>query len=74
LILFERHKQLAEEISRRGFKHKSPMLEDHTIFDYLPESELNYKINREKSLRDLLLRCNSCKNQFEEINNDHKKS
>ena len=74
LMLFERHKQLAEEICRRGFKHKSPMFEDYNVFDYLPEEELNYTINREKSLRDLLSRCDSCKNQLEENNNDLKKS
>lgn len=52
--LKQRHNQLAEEIKKRGYKHKSP----------LPKfrSYRAGKINKFKSINDLKNRCKECAN------------
>jgi len=58
--LIKRHNDLAKELGRRGMKHNSslPIIKD---ISYLNEKILTYKINREESLKELLNRCNKCK-------------
>jgi hypothetical protein len=56
--LIERHKQLANEIKN----HKSPLSEFD--FSYLRSSIIDYKINKDKALNDLLNRCPKCKEKF----------
>lgn len=63
--LVERHDILAEEIVRRGWNHKSPILysqEDilKMACSYLPESEVQYIVDAKASLLDLKNRCSNC--------------
>jgi len=62
LSLKQRHDELAEEMKSRGYKHKTPLKE----FDlsYLPDIEINHKINTGDSLLELLNRCPECKKRF----------
>jgi hypothetical protein len=54
-----RHDELAEEMLRRGFNHKSPY-EQPDISSY-PVHVVDAKVNIAHSLRDLLERCEECK-------------
>jgi len=58
-----RHKELVKEMKRRGYNHDSP----------LPEFDESYrgKINIEKSLSDLLERCENRKRRIENENKKH---
>lgn len=56
---YSRHNRLAEEISRRGYRHSSG------IFP-LQELPSIGEVDREKSLQELLRRCPACKALFEE--------
>ena len=62
ISLFHRHSCLVEELLKRGFKHKS----DLQSFDinYFSEEELLVKIDIEKSLDDLINRCQKCRERF----------
>lgn len=57
--LISRHTQLVLEMINRGMNHNSPLPK----FDmsYLPEDQLNYKVNSLLSLNELLKRCERCK-------------
>lgn len=52
------HSKLVDEMRVRGYHHKSP-LPSYSL-DYLPENEREYKIDKEKALKDLLERCKKC--------------
>jgi len=54
----KRHDELANEIKRRGYNHKSP-LEEPDI-SYLPDFQRKYKINKDESKRELFNRCELC--------------
>lgn len=58
----ERHSILVVEMINRGYNHKSPL--PTFSIDYLSEEEQNYKIDRDKSLEDLLNRCFECRMRF----------
>jgi hypothetical protein len=68
LSLIGRHVELVIEMEERGYNHKSdlPVL----ILNYLPENELNYKIDKEKSLNDLINRCEDCKERYFRYKNE----
>lgn len=52
--LLERHDEIVEEMKIRGFNHKSPL-------EKIDVSHLNSgKIDIEKSLKDISIRCNHC--------------
>lgn len=55
-LIHKRHEELAEEITKRGFTHKSP-LPDYDI----PEEFLNHVMDKEKSKNDLFSRCEMCR-------------
>ena len=55
-----RHDELAEEMLRRGMNHKSP-LPELPDFSYLPDEHYNAKVDIEKSIKDLRIRCRRCK-------------
>jgi len=61
--LKKRHDALAVEMQRRGMSHKSP-LKKNDLF-YLPKQHRNYKVDVEKSLKDLIKRCSDCRKNFE---------
>jgi len=45
---------------RRGMNHKSP-LPELPDFSYLPDEHYNAKVDIEKSIKDLRIRCRRCK-------------
>lgn len=73
LSLFSRHEELVMEMRKRNFKHLSDLTPASSIpdlFDYLSESEKQFKIDRKKSLNDLISRCEKCReNYFKYIKN-----
>lgn len=58
LSIKRRHQDLVEEILARGYNHKSPLVVPS--FEYLTAEEMNARVDREKSLADLLARCGEC--------------
>lgn len=63
--LFERHNELVNEIKLRGYNHKSP-LKDFVVkngSDLLRQS----KVNKKKSLKELLYRCKECRKRHKII-------
>lgn len=74
--IIKRHQELVEEIERRGYKHNSLIISQFEklkiptldyLLEYLPEEYREYKIDKEKSLIDLLSRCQECKKRQEGI-------
>ncbi|MEZ0345342.1 MAG: pyrimidine dimer DNA glycosylase/endonuclease V [Infirmifilum sp.] len=63
-----RHEELVQEMLRRGFRHSSPLKLEGVDLSYLPEEVLNAKVDREKSLNDLLSRCPRCRERYERLN------
>lgn len=62
-----RHDELTEEMTRRGYNHKSPL--EQPDFSYLSEEQRNIKVDKEAALNLLLDRCAECaKRYMEEIN------
>jgi hypothetical protein len=59
--LHSRHDQLVEEMKRRGYNHKSPLLSHR-----LEEIPLG-KVNRVDSLRELLRRCDECRARYQDV-------
>lgn len=55
-----RHDKLAKELQRRGYNHKSPLI-------YKDKLGLG-RINKKKSLKDLLSRCKRCKKLYGKYN------
>lgn len=58
LIYKSRHDELANEMIRRNFNHKSPL--EQPDFSYLLEAQRNYKVDKVESLALLVSRCNKC--------------
>lgn len=52
--LDERHSELAEEMERRGFNHKSPL-------DSSGLKKVSCNIDKDKSFGDLMERCEECR-------------
>lgn len=61
LSLEERHNRLVVEMKRRGMNHQSPLKVLKKDIKYLPENVLQARVNKSKSLRDLLGRCQKCR-------------
>lgn len=63
--LFKRHEQLKKEMLSRGYRHDSEMDEQEVfgIVDEYPQA----KVNRKKSLADLIERCEHCRKRYEEV-------
>lgn len=55
----KRHDELAEEIVKRGYNHNSHY--EQPDLSYLPDSELNAKVDLDLSYRELSKRCEYCK-------------
>ena len=68
--LYQRHKDLADEMIKRDYNHKTPMIEEEcaTIFD-LPIQYQYWEVNRKKSFDDLIDRCPECRKRYEEKSN-----
>lgn len=65
--LYERHKSLVNEMTRRGMNHKSP-LEEHECecICYLDNEYQYWEIDRVSALKDLLSRCPECEKRYKE--------
>jgi hypothetical protein len=61
--LFTRHQELEIEMKRRGYTHNTKMNSNlvFNVIHSLPEDQLNHIIDKAKSLRVLLSRCEECK-------------
>jgi len=72
LSIKTRHDNLVQEMQRRKYKHNSPLIQDESLLNHLPESHRNHRINRNWSKELLLLRCQRCRqlNEQEENKND----
>jgi hypothetical protein len=65
LSLNQRHRELAMEMLNRGMNHNSQLnLDLNESLKYLEDDIINYKIDKEKSLIDLISRCPDCKNKY----------
>lgn len=53
-----RHDELASEMLLRGMNHQSPY--EQPDISYLPKDQQNAKVDRDKSINDLKLRCVEC--------------
>jgi len=62
--LKKRHDELAQEMVRRKYYHNSPMEPlDKDLVKNIPK----IKINKEKSLKELLNRCPKCRERYKQI-------
>lgn len=68
--LHKRHDELAMELKERGYKHKSDLLKIKVDTKKLKYSKS--KVNKEKSLQDLLNRCDDCKKRYDILINKMK--
>ena len=63
-FLYQRHKELANEMIKRGYNHNSPMYEiDCTPILDLTDEQQYWEVDRESALRDLLSRCPKCRDR-----------
>lgn len=67
--LIKYHDILALEMLRRGFDHKTELNELPDL-SHLTLEQKCYKIDREKSLEDLLDRCEECRNNYIDLINE----
>lgn len=63
-MLFQYHEDLVKEILRRGYKHNSPLTDSEIDIFYLPLEYQYWEIDKQKSLNDLLSRCDKCKERY----------
>jgi hypothetical protein len=61
LDLLNRHDIIAEEMTARGYNHKSPLMFTQEVLDYLPENQIHAKVDADASLEDLIGRCDLCR-------------
>jgi hypothetical protein len=60
--LYNRHKELAEEMLSRGYRHNSELEPiDTSCVYYYDQWQRDVKVDRKKSLSDLLERCPDCR-------------
>ena len=67
LSLLTRHVELVREMESRGYKHKSELLS--VDLSRMTFEQFFTKIDREKSLAELIRRCPECRARYEEIQN-----
>ena len=63
------HKLISDEMVSRGMNHKSPLNNTTDVIGKLPFNQLLKKVNREKSVMELLTRCPKCFMKFLEKEN-----
>ena len=65
-MLYQRHDDLANEMSNRGYNHKSDIKvrECLCVLDLTNEQQY-WEINKESALKDLLGRCPKCKERYD---------
>ena len=68
--IYQRHFELAVEMSNRGYNHKSHITNSECqCILKLPEDQRDNKINKEDALEELLNRCDLCKERYERLRN-----
>lgn len=67
LKLKECHEDISSEMMNRGYNHKSPLLDNdiRKALENLSIDQLNYRIDKNNSLNELLSRCPLCKKRYE---------
>jgi len=62
LSLSTRHDELAKEMVRRGYNHRSEIDCDEVshLLQYLNDIELHTRVDKERSFDDLISRCPDC--------------
>ncbi len=58
----KRHAQLANEMRRRGYSHKSPLKVPD--FSYLPKKQFLAKVDKKQSIYELKRRCAECRKRI----------
>jgi len=71
----ERHDELADEMMRRNYNHKTPITDEefNNCMNNLHNEQFdfrNIKIDKDRAFKDLLSRCPECHNSWEKINNE----
>ena len=69
LILKKVHDEMANEMQSRGYNHKTPLPQNDVdeAISYLKENQLNCKIDEDMSLKELISRCDLCKERYESL-------
>ena len=70
LALESRYKKLKDEMLFRKYKPKKEFIFNNTILDYLNDKKYN-KINKNKSLKELIKRCPECKQRYDKYKYSH---
>ena len=65
LAMRARHDELVEEILARGYRHSSPYRQP--ALAHLPDEDRYGKVNRKASIRDLMERCDACRERIEPV-------
>jgi len=60
--IYKRHNEIAEEMKKRGFNHRSP-LPKINLSSIIIKEYLNHRIDWRNSYNDLLSRCINCRNK-----------
>jgi len=66
--IYERHNALVNELTIRGYKHKTPIVQSEIVFEHLPISVQEFKIDRDASATDLFVQCRDCSKRCEIYN------
>lgn len=63
--LYQRHKDLANEMIKRGYKHKSPLNEINcSLVLNLSNEQQYWEIDKKSALKELINRCPNCYERF----------
>lgn len=65
LSIISRHIELLNEMIARGYNHKSELILNINDISYLGKEIIEYKVNKDNSLLDLIGRCKECKDRFD---------
>ena len=66
-MLYQRHKDLSDEMINRGYNHKTDIhLNECIVVLDLSEEQQYWEIDRKKSLNDLITRCPKCRSRQNE--------
>lgn len=72
--IIERHNVIVQEMENRGYKHKSPITMEHLVNAgwrwYLQEYVGFWSIDKDKSLRELINRCDECRIRYENLDKE----
>lgn len=64
LSILSRFNDLKNEMIERGYKPKKEFVFDDSMIQYLGDLSIQTKVDIDKSLEDLLNRCDRCKQRF----------